>query len=170
MTPYYYSTSSSPYTGLRGNKAKLVRYYAALEYLQQQQQQSQATKRGRVLLADSRDVVFQRDPFTIAPDPLRPLDVFLEDYFRDFGNLGSIKAMTPCFGRESSQAHLLSPPRPVSCSGVTMGSREAVIKYLKLMWNEMRDPRYSAQCLLHDQAFHNYLLWTGERSPTRLLE
>ena len=168
VTPYYYSTSSSPYTGLRGNKAKLVRYYAALEYLQQQQQQSQATKRGRVLLADSRDVVFQRDPFTIAPDPLRPLDVFLEDYFRDFGNSGINQGhVTPCFGESLVKRTFLSPPRPVSCSGVTMGSRDAVIKYLKLMWNEMRDPRYSAQCLLHDQAFHNYLLWTGQLSPTR---
>ena len=62
----------------------------------------------------------------------------------------------------------LSPARPVSCSGVTLGSYAAVAQYLQGMWREMSRPGvYSAQCLQHDQAFHNYLLWTGALGPVR---
>lgn len=56
---------------------------------------------------------------------------------------------------------LQSPPRPVSCSGVTLGSDAAVRGYLRAMWREMSEKRYSPDCLRHDQAFHNWLLWSG---------
>lgn len=92
-------------------------------------------------------MVFQRDPFTIEPDPVRPLDVFLEDYFRNFANSGINQGhVIPCFGREAVTRVLLSPPRPVSCSGVTMGTFGAVVRYLELMWAEMRKPKYSSTC------------------------
>jgi hypothetical protein len=142
-----------------------VRYFAALEFLRSEQA---VHAHGRVLLADSRDVVFQRDPFTIPVDPARPLDVFLEDYFRDFANSGINQGhVRPCFGDEAVRRRFLSPPRPVSCSGVTMGTYAAVRRYLELMWAEMSSPRYSATCLQHDQAFHNWLLWSGQLSPVR---
>ena len=48
-----------------------------------------------------------------------------------------------------------------------MGTRAAIMRYLERMWNEMRKPMYTAQCLQHDQAFHNWLLWTGELGPVR---
>ena len=66
--------------------------------------------------------------------------------------------------RDEVRRVFLSPPRPVSCSGIIMGTYQAVAQYLDLMWREMRSPRYTAQCLQHDQAFHNYLLWTGRLS------
>ena len=160
--PHYYVSTKPPYTALRGNRAKLIRYWAALEYLLAH------PGTGRVLLADSLDVVFQRDPFTIAADPARPLDVFMEDYFRNFANSGINQGhVVPCFGNEAVRRTFLSPPRPVSCSGVTMGTRDAVVRYLRLMWSEMRQPRYSDACLQHDQAFHNWLLWAGKLSPVR---
>ena len=163
VSPRYYVTSRPPYAALKGNRAKLIRYWAALEFLQ-----GHRPATGRVLLADSRDVIFQRDPFTIPADPARPLDIFLEDYFRDFKNSGINQGhVGPCFGAETVRRVFLSPPRPVSCSGVTMGSHEAVERYLRLMWTEMRRPRYSEQCLQHDQAFHNYLLWTDRLGPVR---
>ena len=76
-------------------------------------------------------------------------------------------AYVTCFGAAAVKKLFLSPARPVSCSGVTMGTRAAVLNYLRLMWSEMRKPRYTAQCLQHDQAFHNYLLWSGRLSPVR---
>jgi len=48
-----------------------------------------------------------------------------------------------------------------------MGTHAAVVRYLQTMWEEMRRPIYTKQCLLHDQAFHNMLLWTGRLSPVR---
>ena len=167
VQPHYYETSQPPYDRLRGNRAKLIRYWAALEFLQQQQQQGAPA--GRVLLADSRDVIFQRDPFTIEADPQRPLDVFLEDYFRTYANSGINQGhVVPCFGADAVKRVFLSPPRPVSCSGVTMGTRDAVVRYLRLMWAELSSSRYSATCLLHDQAFHNWLLWRDKLGPVRV--
>ena len=34
VTPSYYSTSAPTYSALKGNRAKLIRYWAALEFLQ----------------------------------------------------------------------------------------------------------------------------------------
>lgn len=136
--------------------------WAGLEYLRQHRIVHAS---GRVLLADSRDVVFQRDPFTIPADPHRPLDLFMEDYLRNFANSGINQGhVVPCFGGDAVRRVLLSPPRAVSCSGVTLGSHSAIVAYLEAMWNEMTRPHYSAQCLQHDQAFHNWLLWTGRLS------
>ena len=88
--------SRPPYSTLRGNRAKAVRYWAALEYLRRQQS---AHRGARVLLADSRDVVFQRDPFLIQDDPSRPLAVFMEDYKRDYANSQINQGhVRPCFG------------------------------------------------------------------------
>jgi len=162
---FYYSTTSSPYNTMTGNRQKLVRYLAALQYLERHQS---LHSRARVLLADSRDVIFQRDPFTIPADPARPLDIFLEDFFRTYANSGiNLGHVVPCFGHKEVSQVLLSPPRPVSCSGVTMGTYDAVARYLRLMWSELRQPRYSSTCLLHDQAFHNWLLYKGRLSPVR---
>jgi hypothetical protein len=161
-SPHFYDTSGPPFSALKGNRAKLVRYWAALKYLHSQRGRHAA---GRVLLADSRDVIFQRDPFTIPADRSRPLDVFMEDYLRTFGNSGINQGhVVPCFGADVVRRIFLTPPRPVSCSGVTMGSYDATVAYLDGMWSEMTMPRYSAQCLQHDQAFHNYLLWSGRLS------
>jgi len=44
---------------------------------------------------------------------------------------------------------------------VTLGSDAAVRGYLSAMWREMSEKRYSPDCLRHDQAFHNWLLWSG---------
>ena len=140
--PHYYSTSRAPYANLRGNRAKLIRYFAALEFLRGERNLHQG---GRVMLADSRDVIFQSNPFSIPGDPVRQLDIFLEDYFRTFANSNiNLGHVVPCFGREMVQRVFLAPPRPVSCSGVTMGTYAAVLRYLRLMWAEMRSSRYTA--------------------------
>ena len=44
---------------------------------------------------------------------------------------------------------------------MTLGSDAAVRGYLSAMWREMSEKRYSPDCLRHDQAFHNWLLWSG---------
>jgi hypothetical protein len=160
VEPWYYKSgkgSASAY--------KLVRYREALRFLQRER----INLRGaHVMLADSRDVIFQRNPFTIPVDVSRPLAVFLEDYFRTFANSGINQGhVRPCFGNVAVQRTFLTPPRPVSCSGVTLGTYEAISQYLQLMSREMSKPQYNSTCLKHDQAFHNWLLWTGQLSPVQ---
>lgn len=144
----------------KGAGEKLLRYWAALQYLERRAEWHMGR---RVLLADCRDVVFQRDPFSIPHEPLRPLVVFMEDYLRNFNNSRiNLGHVVPCFGLAAVHRVLLSPPRPVSCSGVTLGGVDAIKGYLRAMWAEMSSKRYSQQCLRHDQAFHNWLLWSGQ--------
>ena len=141
---FSFETSAEPYRSLRGARDKvwrvvalcvvycrrrlvsypqLVRYWAAAMYLNESSAQHRG---GRVLLADSRDVIFQRvfaaqplyvsprvlrpltrpftntqDPFTIPHDTLRPLFVFMEDYFRTYQNSGINQGhVYPCFGKD----------------------------------------------------------------------
>lgn len=135
VTPFFVNASAPPYRTMRGARDKLVRYWAAERYLTMR---AAIHAGGRVLLADSRDLLFQRDPFTIEADPTRPLDIFLEDYLRNFRNSGiNMGHVVPCFGEEAVRRLLLLPaPRPVSCSGVTMGSYAAVLRYLRAMWDD----------------------------------
>ena len=98
----------------RGAGEKLLRYWAALRYLEALRGKHAGR---RVLLADCRDVVFQRDPFSIAHEPARPLVVFMEDFLRDFNNSGiNLGHVLPCFGkaavRQASGAHLAARSRP----------------------------------------------------------
>ena len=98
----------------RGAGEKLLRYWAALRYLEAARGKHAGR---RVLLADCRDVVFQRDPFSIAHEPARPLVVFMEDFLRDFNNSGiNLGHVLPCFGktavRQASGAHLAARSRP----------------------------------------------------------
>lgn len=166
VTPFFVNASVPPYARMRGHRDKLIRYWAAARYLTAHAAEHRG---GRVMLADSRDVVFQRDPFTIPPDPAQPLDVFFEDYLRDFGNSKINQGhVVPCFGEAAVRRVLLSPaPRPVACSGVTLGSFDAVLWYARAMWAEMGRPQYSARCLEHDQAFHNFLLHAGRLGAVR---
>ena len=120
--PHYYQVGKTA----RESSYKIVRYQAALDYLRREYA---SHYRARVMLCDSRDVIFQRDPFTIAADPARPLDVFMEDYFRTFSNSKINQGhVIPCFGQDAVDRVFLRPPQPVSCSGVTMGSFSAVVR------------------------------------------
>ena len=135
VSPLLYSTSTAPFTELRGGKEKLLRYKLALDYLRAHRA---AHRDGRVLLADARDTIFQRDPFSIEAGGSDELFVFMEDHLRTFGNSGINRGhVIPCFGEEAVARVLLSPARPVSCSGVTLGSYRAVLRYLETMWAEV---------------------------------
>jgi len=90
---HYCQMAKAPSASLKGNRAKLVRYFAVLDYLRRE---SVAQTGRRVLHAYSRDVIFQRDPFTIPADPARPLDVFLEDYFPAISPTPALKSIDTC--------------------------------------------------------------------------
>lgn len=95
----------------RGAGEKLLRYWAALRYLEAAHRRHAGR---RVLLADCRDVIFQRDPFSIAHEPARPLVVFMEDFLRDFNNSGiNLGHVLPCFGAAAVRQAPTSPlPSP----------------------------------------------------------
>ena len=113
-----------------------------------------------VMITDLRDVVFQRDPFA---DPVTGLEVYLEDSSERIGHDGfNTTWLRNLYGSEFVEARR---GQPLSCSGVVVGTRTAMMTYLNEMvtgifWR--RRPMGS-----HDQGVHNGLLHTGRLPPPR---
>ena len=114
---------------------------------------------GPVLSMDIRDAMFQRDPFG-PPVIIQGLMVYEEDASqRTNGHWLSDLPFRQCKGIVLDQVML--------CSGTTIGTRVAMIKYLDIMYAEMLvwtdDPEH-CRFGFHgdDQAIHNYLYYSGQ--------
>lgn len=129
-----------------------------------------------IMVSDFLDVLFQANPFTYKHptfkwDPkINQIAVFLENYpnkviYRCPYNSGWIKG---CYGDRSVEK---IGSNTISCSGVTMGSRDAIVVYSFLMTQQL-DPRarYGRNSTLTnegcislgmDQGFHNWLIYSG---------
>ena len=128
----------------------LARYFFARHLLREQYQHAEL-----VLLTDSRDVFFQADPFRNAT---RGLVTGLEG--------PNIEACA--FNRswiadlyEVTGLQQIGSSRIV-CSGVTLGTRTAVVQYLDQMCEEI--VRHLPVCAYHhgyDQGIHNWLIHSG---------
>ncbi|MGE5503234.1 MAG: hypothetical protein ACM31L_02315 [Actinomycetota bacterium] len=138
---------------------RYVRYYEILR---------ESPKRyDRVLLTDVTDVMFQGDPFHGAPDG--DLLFFMEDPRTTIGaSKPNATWIQQVFGDETLGQ---LADKPISCSGTTMGSHDAVLHYIELLL------KYAKPDLMaslkgwkgHDQGIHNYLLHTGA-VPARMVE
>jgi hypothetical protein len=136
--------------------ARHLRYY---EYLVGRRAEFDA-----VLLADTRDVVFQRDPFDFELGA--QLNCFLEDTRFTLGsepvNAGWMRS---AFGEDGLKR---VADCPISCAGVTIGPPDAVLSYLKTMveWltRVLPNPWHGS-----DQAVHNYVIHTNVVRDVRLV-
>eukprot|EP01038_Epipyxis_sp_PR26KG_P007053 gene7053-9628_t len=125
-----------------------------------------------ILLSDFNDVFFQSNPFTYKLNewyPEHELVVYIEAHPNVVINRQHHNKMwiENCYGKDIVKK---IGSNTVSCSGNTLGTRNAILVYLYLM-NKQMDPevRYKTKnppndhCLSTgmDQGFHNYLLYTG---------
>ncbi len=105
-----------------------------------------------VMVSDSRDVVFQADPFTAISEVGVPVILAAENItFREEGpNTRWI--------RERYGNHELEKFRPfrVSCAGTTLGTAEGMRKYLGAMCKEIGADNYD-KSINYDQGSHNYI-------------
>ena len=113
----------------------------------------------KVMLSDTRDVVFQRDPFDF---PMQDsLCCFLEDpsitITKEVHNAGWIRRG---FGQDTLNA---IGDNPISCAGITMGSANAVLEYTRAMCKILLSPeiRSIAGITGLDQGIHNYAIRMG---------
>jgi hypothetical protein len=104
-----------------------------------------------VMLTDTRDVIFQSDPFaqidTGVYCGLESVKIFNEYYNRNW--------IEKLYTKETRD-YLY--PQIVSCSGVTLGDRDSILLYLEEMTREIlyKLPKI---CFKHfDQAIHNFLI------------
>jgi hypothetical protein len=140
----------SPYTNI---KSRWVKYPLARDWLLECK-----TCTGPVLLADIRDAYFQTNPFGPNLPKIQGLQVFEEH-------------------RKSTTEHwLVSWPigecknvtlnKPMLCSGTTVGTREAMLDYLNVIYEEMKLWISTEECRFFtvgdDQSIHNWLFYAGK--------
>jgi hypothetical protein len=104
-----------------------------------------------VMLADIRDIFFQRDPFAFAvPDGL---SVFMEDSRMTLGTCPSnAKWLRTGFGERALQE---LGNQPISCSGTVIGTTPAICDYLERKGRVL----YAAKSRdVIDQAAHNWII------------
>lgn len=130
----------------------------------------------KLMIADTRDVIFQSDPFTYQRHEWEhsELVLFLESQpnkviNRCIYNSGWVRS---CYGEDALDriGH-----NPVSCSGVSMGTRNGILVYSMTVARHI-DPQYrligssvaketknDGACVSHgmDQGIHNWLLHSG---------
>lgn len=116
-----------------------------------------------VLHSDTRDVIFQRDPFAYYDKP--GLYCFMEDLAcRIKDNKHNSYWIRFGFGEEmaAKMAH-----EPIVCSGVTLGSVQEFEAYLdKMVQYVVKLPNTGGL----DQGIHNYLLFTSQIKGARVVE
>jgi hypothetical protein len=105
-----------------------------------------------IMLTDVRDVVFQRDPFDF--DINDNLSCFLEseNYFLNSCPFNS-NWILQAFG---SQALSQLEGKPISCSGVTIGSFSKIMNYLEVMLSYLVNLKVHISGI--DQGVHNYII------------
>jgi hypothetical protein len=135
------------------------RYFLYLDFLK---------KAGRrfelILLTDARDVIFQRDPFAY-PWP-EGLNVGMEDGRMRIGGCGHMVRWLAChpLGTDGSELH----DKPISCSGVTVGDHEAVLRYLESLTALLLPFSPGERMAGYDQGVHNRLLHSGRLDPVAM--
>ena len=123
----------------------------------------------KILLADVRDLVFQRDPFEI--DPGDGLCCFLESDDMRLGTCVANSGWLACaYGKEVLER---VGRQKISCSGTTLGTGAAVRNYLAAMTAGLRAIDERTPNIMHviagiDQCVHNYLLYSDALPGTRL--
>jgi len=134
---------------LRGMSWNAVRYYFYLDYLK---------SRGRafedIFLTDTRDVLFQRDPFAAAVDG--ELLVTFEDASKVIGSCG-INSMW-ILNRFGHKVFDRLKTRRIACSGTTRGTRVGMLAYLHAMCALLYPYLPAPYMEGYDQGVHNVIV------------
>lgn len=130
-----------------------LRYFLYLEYLK-----ATDTPFRRVLVTDVRDVIFQRDPFDFPwPDGL---SCTLEDRRMTLSTCPhNAHWIRTHLGEDALDA---VRDEPISCSGTTVGDRDAILGYLEMLTARLLPFAGGERMAGYDQGVHNVLLHTGK--------
>jgi len=144
------TTCSDPYPDI---KIRWSRFPLQRDWLQECE-----TCTGPVLIMDVRDAYFQDDPFGPGSGPIQGLQVFEEHPTQTTGHWLVKPIVEQCKG-----FHFINT---MLCSGTTIGTRAAMLKYLEVMYGEMKTWISTPKCRFNlngdDQTIHNYLFYTGQ--------
>ncbi|OOZ39759.1 hypothetical protein BOW53_10310 [Solemya pervernicosa gill symbiont] len=131
----------------RVTHAKFARYFLAQNIIE-------ATAPSHVLLADSRDILFQRDPF-----PNGDIGILCGDEGLPLKSCNWIyKRLSRFYDAKTIQQ---IENRPNINSGATLGDTNSILEYLRAMSLEVFDRMLGSGERGGDQAIHNRLLHSG---------
>lgn len=136
----------------------VARYFRFYRFLA-----SSGPRYANVMVTDVRDVFFQRDPFDF--DVGDAANFFLEDARHTLGSERYDREwLLTAYGDEALRE---LGDRLISCSGITIAPRYAMLVYLRVMTAELlRLPR---QTVGIDQGVHNYVIHKGLVPRARLI-
>ena len=117
-----------------------------------------------VMLADVRDVVFQRDPFDFAVGD--SVCCFLEDERYTLSEPVNAGWIALVYGDDVLSQMVNAP---ISCSGVTIGAYSRVVGYLSVMVHHLFRLGENRRWNGMDQAVHNYVIQQGLVENLRLI-
>lgn len=113
---------------------------------------------GPILTMDVRDSFFQQDPFGPGSPLVKGLHVFEEHVTCRTTHWLTDHPFKVCKGISLDQVML--------CSGTTVGTRVAILKYFEVMHAEMKAWSVDPECQFgfngDDQSIHNYLHYSGQ--------
>ena len=114
---------------------------------------------GPVLITDMRDTLFQRDPFGPEAPVVTTLQVFQEHPIQRTTHWLVDWPVKDCKGVQFD--------KPMLCSGTTIGTRSAMLEYLRVMHAEMDEWMSDPKCCCFktngdDQSIHNYIFYAGK--------
>ena len=110
-------------------------------------------KYGNVMLSDTRDVIFQKDPFDFYDGDL---NYFLE---REGVSIAESPVNAEWLAKGFGQEALSKLGRnPIICSGVTIGSSSGILGYLESFLDVIVSKDVPAHMRGMDQGIHNYLI------------
>jgi len=109
---------------------------------------------GPVLYIDVRDAFFQSDPFGEGSPPVTGLQVYHEDVNHRTTHWFVADPLRQCKGVEFDEPNL--------CSGSTVGTRAAMLRYLDAMYEELKVWTTIPNCTFSDQPLHNYMVYSGQ--------
>lgn len=133
-------------TNIEGKKIQKERFRIFLDFLSD-------NTFDRVLISDTRDVVFQKNPFQ--NNTYDKLNFFFEDNIIEkcVHNSRWIKKI---YGKKIYDE---IKHNWISCSGTTFGNNDEIIKYLNRMVYHMDNYKYfSFFRFPHDQGWHNFII------------
>lgn len=117
-----------------------------------------------ILLADTRDVYFQGDPFDFLPVDRHSLLMGAEGRMIR-GNSHIVRFMNQRYA--PSVAEKLKG-KEVLCAGLVMGHREAIASYVRAMADEVRTQAASILGRFVDQPLHNKVIYSDEAAPFKV--
>ncbi len=130
------------------------RYFSYLHYITHNE------KLEKIAIADTRDIIFQKNPFNDLVN-WGKINLFLED---DFLKIGDSEINSGWITRGYGKTETMRlKDNIVSCSGYTIGGREAMLEYLKELTNEF-EKLVSQNIKMGggiDQGVHNFLIYNS---------